>query len=208
MNRKKRIRKRLRLVLAILFLLALAALWVFRLSPTFRALTENTVINAASSALYEAVTEQLYTGTVDFTRLVLFEKDADGNITAMHTDMGQVARLKAEVFAILDDFISQIDVRGLSIPVGDLLLPEFCAGQGARIPIKVLALTTTDAEFYSELTAAGMNQTLVTTSMTFSVDMVVLTALGRQNVTVESTVMLGQTVLLGQVPDTLITLGE
>ena len=208
MNRKKRIRKRLRLVLVILLLLALAALWVFRLSPTFRALTENTVINAASTALYEAVTEQLYTGTVDFTRLVLFEKDADGNITAMHTDMGQVARLKAEVFAILDDFISQIDVRGLSIPVGDLLLPEFFAGQGARLPIKVLALTTTDADFYSELTAAGMNQTLVTTSMTFSVDMVVLTALGRQNVTVESTVMLGQTVLLGQVPDTLITLGE
>ena len=208
MNRKKRIRKRLRLVLAILLLLSLAALWVFRLSPTFRALTENTVINAASSALYEAVTEQLYTGTVDFTRLVLFEKDADGNITAMHTDMGQVARLKAEVFAILDDFISQIDVRGLSIPVGDLLLPEFFAGQGARLPIKVLALTTTDADFYSELTAAGMNQTLVTTSMTFSVDMTVLTALGRQNVTVESTVMLGQTVLLGQVPDTLITLGE
>ena len=208
MNRKKRIRKRLRLVLAIILLLALAALWIFRLSPTFRALTENTVINAASSALYEAVTEQLYTGTVDFTRLVLFEKDADGNITAMHTDMGQVARLKAEVFAILDDFISQIDVRGLSIPVGDLLLPEFFAGQGARLPIKVLALTTTDADFYSELTAAGMNQTLVTTSMTFSVDMVVLTALGRQNVTVESTVMLGQTVLLGQVPDTLITLGE
>ena len=208
MNRKKRIRKRLRLVLAILLLLSLAALWVFRLSPTFRALTENTVINAASSALYEAVTEQLYTGTVDYTRLVLFEKDADGNITAMHTDMGQVARLKAEVFAILDDFISQIDVRGLSIPVGDLLLPEFFAGQGARLPIKVLALTTTDADFYSELTAAGMNQTLVTTSMTFSVDMVVLTALGRQNVTVESTVMLGQTVLLGQVPDTLITLGE
>ena len=207
MSRKKRVRIRFLRLGLLLLLIGFAALLVFRVSPYVHAVTENQIINAASGALYNAVTEQLYTGTVDFTQLVLFEKDADGTITAMHTDMGQVARLKAEVFAILDDLVNQMDVRQLGIPIGDIFLPEFFAGQGAKLPMRVISLTTTDAQFFSEFSAAGINQTLETTNMTFYVDIVVLTAFGRQDVQVTSTVMLSQTVLMGQVPDTYITLG-
>lgn len=205
MNRKKRRLRRV-LLLAFLLLLTLAALLLFRYTPYVRELIKNQIINAASSALYEAVTEQLYSGTADYSRLVLFEKDASGAITAIHTDPAQVARIKAEVFAILDDYVSQMELHELGISLGTLLLPDLLAGCGAELPVRVLSLTTTDADFYSELTEAGINQTLITTSLTFSVDIVVLSAIGIQTLSVPTTVLLSQTVLLGRVPDTYIRL--
>ena len=208
MNRKKRRLRRALLLLLLTLLLTLAALIVFRYSPYVREITKNQMVNAASSALYHAVTEQLFSGTADYSRLVIFEKDASGAITALHTDAAQVGRIKAEVFALLDESLLQTQVQTLGIPIGTLLLPDFFAGCGAKLPVRVMSLTTTDADFYTEISEAGINQTLMTTSLTFSVDIVVLSAIGIQTLSVPTTVLLSQTVLLGRVPDTFIQHGS
>lgn len=98
MNRKRRRRRRFALLVLLAMILAAALGIQFRIRPMLRAVAEIQVVNAASSALAGAVNRQMAEGTADYGGLISFEKDETGQITAMRTDTGQIARLKAEVF--------------------------------------------------------------------------------------------------------------
>lgn len=208
MNRRRRRRRRIAL-LALLAALLAAGLGVrFRIVPMIRSIAEVQVVNAASGALTDAVNRQLAAGSVDSSRLILLEKNAAGAVTALRTDTVQIARLKAEVFAALDDLVDEVEIRNLGVPLGSLLLPAFFAGRGLRLPVKVVTLNMTDADFYSSLTDCGINQSLQKIWMTFSVNITFLTPAGMQNTNVTSDVILAETVLLGGVPETYFQLDE
>ena len=145
MNRLKRRRRRLALVGLLLLMIGSVVLLQLRIAPTLRRIAENQVVNAASDAIFRAVARQLQTGSVDYSRIIGLEKDETGRIAALTTDMQQVAKLKSEVLAFLDEEISNMDDEALSVPVGSLLFPTFFAGRGFSIPVRVLALNSTNA---------------------------------------------------------------
>ena len=194
------------LIALLLILSSLAAYLPLRVFPYIREVAENQVVNAVSGAITDAVTEQLRFGTVDYSRVIILERDVSGNVTALRTDMAQVARLKAEVFEILDDLVLQIDEREIGIPVGSLVFPGLFAGKGFLLPVRIIALTTSNADFYSDFSDAGINQTLQSISMTFTVSVTIHSPAGKQNVDVSSNVIIAQTVIVGQVPQTMLSL--
>lgn len=208
MSRRKRLRRKLILTLLIALAAALAAVVQLRVSPYIRQVAKSQLTNAASNAMNEAVARQLRRGSVDYTKIVLLEKDESGHITALRTDMGQVAQLKAEIFEILDGLVDEISTEELGIPIGNLLLPELFAGRGARLPVRVVSLTSSGADFFSEFAAAGINQTLQTLRMRFCITVTILTPVGYESVDVESDVMLAQTVVVGSVPQSYLYLGN
>ena len=112
-----------------------------------RKIAENQVVNAASEAIFRAVTRQLQTGSVDYSRIIGLEKDASGKVSALTTDMEQIARLKSEILTLLDEELAKMNDEEISVPVGSLLFPTFFAGRGFSIPVRVLALNSTNADF-------------------------------------------------------------
>ena len=141
MNRLKRRRRRLALVGLLLLMIGSVVLLQLRIAPTLRRIAENQVVNAASDAIFRAVARQLQTGSVDYSRIIGLEKDETGRIAALTTDMQQVAKLKSEVLAFLDEEISNMDDEALSVPVGSLLFPTFFAGRGFPFPCACLPST-------------------------------------------------------------------
>lgn len=207
MNRRLR-RRRKAGALAVLLLLAAAALLLrFRFSPLYRDACEFAVMNAASGALNTAVTRQLREGSVDYAQIVLLEKDVNGSITALRTDMSQVARLRAEVFEILDTLVPQIVSMPIHITLGDVMMPAFFAGKGLQIPLRITALQMTGSEFYCEYENTGLNQTTQSLKMRFSVSVSYVSMLTQRHTEVESDVILAETVLLGQIPNGYVHLG-
>ena len=202
MNRKRRRRRRFALLVLLAMILAAALGIQFRIRPMLRTIAETQVVNAASSALAGAVNRQMAEGTADYGGLISFEKDETGQITAMRTDTGQIARLKAEVFAALDDLVSEVEIRDLGVPLGSLFLPSFFAGRGLRLPVKVVTLNMTNADFYSSF----INQSLQKIWITFSVNIAFLTPAGMQDTDVTSDVILAETVIVGSVPETFLQL--
>ena len=161
MSRKKRRRRRLLLIVPLLVLTGLVLLVELHLSPYIRELARNQAVNAASNAIIEAVSEMLRRGDTDFSRVIVLEKDVEGHITALRTDMTQVERLKVEVLELLDTLVAQINTQQMGIPLGNLLLPDLLAGTGPELPVKAVSLTMSNADFFSDFTAAGINQTLL-----------------------------------------------
>ena len=205
MSRKKRRRRRLLLIVPLLVLTGLVLLVELHLSPYIRELARNQAVNAASNAIIEAVSEMLRRGDTDFSRVIVLEKDVEGHITALRTDMTQVERLKIEVLDILGGLIDEINTQQMGIPIGNLLLPDLLAGTGPELPVKAVSLTLSNADFFSDFTAAGINQTL---KVKFTISLTILTTVGYETVDVDSDVMLAQTVIVGTVPETYVNLGH
>ena len=207
MSRQKRCRRRLLLLLLLLLTVGNVVLLQLRIAPMLRKIAENQVVNAASEAIFRAVTRQLQTGSVDYSRIIGLEKDASGKVSALTTDMEQIARLKSEILTLLDEELAKMNDEEISVPVGSLLFPTFFAGRGFSIPVRVLALNSTNADFYSQIQSLGINQSVQQIRITFTVSLSVLTPVGIQDTDVTSDVLAAQTILLGDVPESYLYLG-
>ena len=208
MSRKKRRCRRIILIVLLLVVTGLILLVELHLSPYIRELARNQAVNAASNAITDAVGEMLRREDTDFSRVIVLEKDVQGHITALRTDMGQVERLKVEVLGILGGLIAEINTQQLGIPLGNLLLPDLLAGTGPVLPVKAVSLTMSNADFFSDFTEAGINQTLQTLKVKFTISLTILTTVGYETVDVDSDVMVAQTVIVGTVPETYVNLGH
>lgn len=170
-------------------------------------LAETQVRNATSDLINDAIDKQIETGNIQYDRIVYFEKDLQGKITALKTNMSEVNRLKTDILNIINDEILALDTSDLGIPVGNLVLPEILAGKGPDVPVNIIAIRNSEAAFASDFSEAGINQTLQKLTMDVSVDVAVLVLGKINNFTVNSQVVVAETVIVGQVPNTLLQTG-
>lgn len=208
MNRKKRNRRRLALVLFPLLLLGAALSLRYRYLPFLQEAARTRVINAASDRINDAINAQIESGAVNYENIVCLEKNTRGEVTAVRTNMAQVNRLKAETLALLSEQLLELDTEELSIPLGSIVMPGLFAGKGLRIPVRVTALSTTDADFYSEFSSAGINQTLQRILLEVKICMSVQTPMGTERADVASQIVVAETIIVGSVPQSYFQLGQ
>ena len=196
-------------LLLLLTAIAFALLMLFRVRyhDAILELSETQVRNATSDLINDAIDQQIRTGNIRYDRIVYFEKDLEGRITALKTNMAEVNRLKTEILNLINDEILALDTTDIAIPIGSLLLPEFLSGRGPGIPIQVLSIRNSDGAFRSYFTEAGINQTLQQLTMDVSVDVSVLVLGKTESFTVSSQVVVAETIIVGQVPNTLLQTG-
>ena len=179
----------------------------FKYHDVIRGLAETQVRNTTSDLINDAIDKQIENGNIQYDRIVFFEKDLDGRITALKTNMSEVNRLKTDILNIINDEILALDTSALGIPIGDLIFPEIFSGRGPDVPVHILSIRNSDASFTSDFTEAGINQTLQQLNMEVSVDVAVL-VFGKTNFfTVSSQVVVAETIIVGQVPDTFLQTG-
>jgi sporulation protein YunB len=170
-------------------------------------LAETQVKNATSDLINDAIDKQIEIGNIHYDRIVYFEKDLDGRITALKTNMSEVNRLKTDILNLINDEILAVDTADLGVPLGSLFLPEFMSGKGPSIPVQILSIRNSDASFQSHFSEAGINQTLQQITMDVSVDVAVLVLGETDSFTVSSQVVVAETIIVGDVPDTFLQTG-
>ena len=197
----------LKIILLIAVLTVLLLVFRSKYRETIRNLAETQVRNSTSDLINDAIDRQIEDGSIQYDRIVYFEKDLEGRITALKTNMSEVNRLKTDILNIINDEILALDTSDLGIPVGNLILPEILSGRGPNIPVNIISIRNSDAAFYSNFTEAGINQTLQQLTMEVSVDVAVLVLGQATNFTVSSQVVVAETIIVGQVPQTLLQTG-
>lgn len=200
-----------RMLFRALFLLLVLAVAFLALRGKYRdvvrELAETQVKNATSDLTNDAIAKQIASGNIAYDRLVFFEKDLNGRITALKTNMSEVNRLKTDILNIINDEILALDSSSIGIPLGSLFLPELFSGKGPAIAVQILSIRNSDAAFVSHFEQAGINQTLHKLTMQVTIDVSVL-ALGSTNsFTMSSEVVVAETVIVGDVPDTFLQTG-
>ena len=172
------------------------------MGPIIREIATTRVSNESSFAINRAIVRQIEDNDIDYDRMILLEKNDQGGISAIKTNMAEVNRLKTEILSMVDEEVLELSVNEIGIPLGSVILPEFFSGKGPTLPVRVLSVSTSDASFESLFSQAGINQTRHQIMLTVSATMTVLTPLGTQNVTAESQMIVAETVIVGSVPNT------
>lgn len=196
-------------ILIVILLIAVSALIFFRykFNEPVRELAQAQVLNATSDLINDAIDRQIEAGDIQYDRIVYFEKDLNGSITALKTNMSEVNRLKTNTLNIINDEILALDQSDIGVPVGSLFLPEFFSGRGVTIPVQILSIRNSDAYFDSHFTQAGINQTLHKLNMHVLVDVSVLVLGQSASFTVSSEVVVAETIIIGDVPNTFLQTG-
>jgi len=170
-------------------------------------LAKTSVMNTTSDLTNDAIARQIATGEIAYDRIVFFEKDLEGRITALKTNMNEVNRLKTDILNIINDEILALDSSDIGIPIGSLFLPELFSGKGPAIPVHILSIRNSDANFVSSFSQAGINQTLHRLNMEVSIDVSVLVLGETSSFTMSSEVVVAETIIVGQVPQTYLQTG-
>lgn len=206
--RRRRVPDRVRIRFTVFFLLAiLLGGYLFlrgRFIPIVQDLARTQVMNQSSDLINDAITEQIALENVEYDRIIYFEKDLQGKITALKTNISEINKLKTDVLNIINDEILSMDTHDIGIPLGSIILPELFSGKGPYIPVRVISISNSDAQFSSQFSEAGINQTLHQLNMEVSVDVTILVLSQTETFHISSPVVVAETVIVGTVPDTFL----
>ena len=203
--RRRMTRRTLLGILAFSVMAALLTILIFattQMRPILVSLATTRVSNMVNRIVSEAVDEAIDSGNITYSDLITFEKDNEGRITAIYSNMAAFNRLQSHILDIILARIDQVSARELSIPVGSLSGSVLLAGRGPRISVRMESVGSSSANFENEFTSAGINQTKHQIVLDIDVAVSILLPGFSTATTVSNAVTVAETVIVGSVPDT------
>lgn len=173
-----------------------------RMRPLLASLATARVSNTVTRIVSEAVYESIELGALQYDGLVSFEKDNDGKITAVRSNMAAFNHLQSEILDTVLTRVGQVSARELSIPIGTLTGSALLAGRGPRITVRMETLGSSEANFRNAFTSAGINQTKHQIILSIDVSVSVLLPGFTTATKVTNSFIVAETVIVGSVPET------
>ena len=136
---------------------------------------------------------------------VVLEKNDRGEITAVSSNMARINALSAQ---ILDRVVGATENRTLNveIPLGNLTGISLLMGRGPAVPVRIIALTSSRVAFKNSIVTAGINQTEHQIKLEILVDIDILIPWATKSAQVKTEVLIADTIVVGQVPETYFSL--
>ncbi len=187
--------------LIVLVLTTVACMAVIHMEPILVSMATARVSNTVNRIVVEAVNDAIQGGEIDYGILVEFEKDAEGRVTALKSNMAAFNRLQSR---IADDILlrlSEVSTTTLAIPVGTLTGSSLLAGRGPTLKVKMQSVGSTTASFRNTFGSAGINQTRHQILLDVQVNMSILLPGFRTSTKVNNEISVAETVIVGSVPE-------
>lgn len=196
------------LAVALVVAASIIALLEHKLRPVVAEVAAAQAQNTMTAVVEQAVTADLAQRQVSYSDFVTIQRDGGGAITALTTDMARMNLLRTELTAAVLKALEGVDVSDVQVPLGSLFDLEPLWAKGPTLKAKAMTVGTVRAEFDSQLTSAGVNQTLHRIWLEVTVPMTLLLAGGEVEVTLDTRLRVAETVIVGQVPDTYLQLNQ
>lgn len=196
------------LAVAVLVAFSIIGLLEMKLRPVVAQIASAQAQNAMTSVVEGAITADLAARQVCYGDFVAIQRDEAGLITALTTDMAQMNLLRAELTAAILEALEHTDVSIIQVPLGSLFDLEPLWARGPALKARAMTVGTVRAEFDSQLTSAGVNQTLHRIWVEVSVPMTLLLPGGKVETALHTRLCVAETVIVGQVPDTYLQVGD
>ena len=200
-------RKRLGLSLLIVgfFLLAFLCCSAVYLKDISTDIAVSDACDVVSANVNSVIAEIMREGDFDGDYFVSFEKLETGEVCAINSNMARINALSAQ---ILDRIIGVTEnyTTTVRIPLGNLTGASLLMGHGPMIPVDIITLTSSRVEFSSSIVTAGINQTRHQINLEVKVDIDILVPWGTESTQVVTEVLIADTVIVGQVPSTYLSM--
>lgn len=188
-------------------LLGALILWFDRqLCPVLEILAQTEVHNAVTAAVGKAISDGIVENKVSYDDIITVETDDTGRVTALKSNMAGANLLRSRLLEAALDEVSGLSEQDFSIPMGNLLGVDILSGRGPGVRVTVLSAGSAGAEYRNEFTAAGVNQTLHRVLLEVTVTVRILLPGRNLQTEVTTPVCIAETVIVGQVPETYLSI--
>ena len=160
---------------------------------------ENTIIRAVEEVVMEVLAER----EVGYSDFVTIERNSGGRITAIITDMASMNRMRSHILERVLEELEGIQVSDINIPLGSLLDIDFLWAKGPQLKVHSMSVGTVQAEFESEFTGAGVNQTVHRIWLEVTVPLTLILPGDRVEAQGNTRIPIAETVIVGEVPSYL-----
>ena len=197
-------RQRVLIWLTVIFtlLLALTVAVVLHMKPVVVDLATARTSNAVNRIVVAAVNDAVDSGRIDYEQLVDFDKDAEGHVTALRSNMAAFNRLQASIADDILQRMAEVSSTDLAIPIGTLTGSPLLAGRGPCLRVRMQSVGTATARFDNQFSSAGINQTRHRIILDVDVHVSILLPGLTTYTKVSNEISVAETVIVGGVPDT------
>lgn len=195
------------LLLTVLLGIAMATAFISFLELRLRPVVEELAIHQVNNRVTADINGALSGMEAEYDRLVNIQRDDTGQIMAITSDMASINELRGQVVDKVLGTISAIDVHDLGVPLGSLFDLDLVWAKGPEIQVHSLVAGTVSAQMSSEFTSSGINQTLHRIVLNVEVPLTVLLPGIVVKTEVAAAVCVAETVIVGRVPETYLSLG-
>lgn len=160
------------------------------------------VTNTVNGIVTQAVNETIDSGEIKYEDLISFEKDNEGKITAVKTNMPEFNRLQSKILKVILERISDVSTKDLSIPVGSLTGVSLLSGRGPLVTVRMQSVGSSTAHLENQFVSAGINQTKHQILLEVDVSVAILLPGFHTATQVSNAFTVAETVIVGTVPGT------
>lgn len=183
-------------------LLALTVAVVLHMKPVVVDLAAARTSNAVNRIVVAAVNDAVDSGRIDYEQLVDFDKDAEGHVTALRSNMAAFNRLQASIADDILQRMAEVSSTDLAIPIGTLTGSPLLAGRGPCLRVRMQSVGTATARFDNQFSSAGINQTRHRIILNVDVHVSILLPGLTTYTKVSNEISVAETVIVGGVPET------
>ena len=199
------------ILLPILIAMLLIAVVFFQFSRSMRPVVETVAVSQATnliSVLVADVVDQcMEEQNLGYNDLMdLHTPDGDG-LTTVTGRTATINQLRNQITQALVEQLEDLDSRQLGVPLGNLTGWMIFSGLGPKLRVSIDSVGDVMTQVHNQFDSAGINQTHHQVLMDISVTVHLFIPGEITSVTVDTTVCLAETVLIGTVPNTYIQNG-
>lgn len=198
--KKKKRRKRI-IWLTIVILLAIGIFAYFNnyVNPTIIK-TNIAVIKAKTNeTINSSITTSLSNKDL-YDNLISIKYDADGNITSITANSFNANKINNQILTDCQNKLSNTTDLSFDVALGCFSGVPLLNNIGPKIKIKMLPIGNIQSSFKSSLTSLGINQTYHAIYLNYTVSVSVLLPGFDRNVTISSQILIGESIIVGKVP--------
>ncbi|MGI6574619.1 MAG: sporulation protein YunB [bacterium] len=196
-----------KIVFVFFFLIFIILFMIFErnLKPSILAIAEAKAKILAVEAITDAVETEIVQ-KVRYQDLMFIHKDSQSRPVLIQPNTIEISRVAARTTDHIRERLKELKDEKIRIPMGQVLGSNIMANIGPRLRIGIIPVGTVTVDMINDLEEAGINQTLHKIMLDVKANVQVVIPLVTKQIEVNHQVLLAQTVIVGEVPDTLMQL--
>lgn len=197
-----------RLLILLAGLLTSAFLLDLRIRPYIQSISSYQAQIYGTRVINDAIYEELASENIRYDNLVTLTQNGQGQITSLQTDMVALGRLRGRVTEAVIQEIDEMEEQQIAIALGTLSGVQLLSGRGPDVHLRVEPAGYLTSEVENRFESAGINQTRHQIMLILDMRVMAIIPGYTTSTEIHTEYCLAETVIVGTVPDTLLTLSE
>lgn len=176
------------------------------IDPIFEELCISKAAGIATDITNRKTSEVL--ATYNYKRTVEIQESDNGKNKILKTDVVLLNEMISDIAIEIQKELENVAKQNIEIPIGAITGNKYLAGFGPKIKIKIINTGNIATDIKTEFKSAGINQTVYRIYMNIECNISILTSYKTISKQITNQVLLIETVIVGEVPETYLTLDK